>query len=300
MQQKNLQESQPDGIAKIWQPAGPKDFRREYYVDPQPEAESYLPLRVNFVHEEYCYEHYYRRREASEVFSIEMVLEGSMEFGQDDRHYQVGTGSVFLVQLDRNSEFGTGPEKYCRRLACSLAGSILGQLLHSTGLIASDVVTLRDPPRAEALVRQCLNEFKQQLPGFRQRASTLAYELLLELAAALPREKNFSPLVERAVTLMEHHLSQPLALARLAALLGVSPTSLNRDFQHCLHCAPMNYFIILKMNTAKSLLQNTNWQIQEIAARLGYQNPLYFSTEFSKRIGCSPRQFRQLRQQLKP
>ena len=109
--------------------------------------------------------------------------------------------------------------------------------------------------------------FKKK-PKFRQRTSLLAYELLFELAGNIRHNKT-SRIVNRAVELMEHHLSQTLSLKKLAALVVTSPTSLNREFQQQLQTSPINYFIYLKMETAKSLLLHTNLQIQEIAERIG-------------------------------
>ena len=140
-------------------------------------------------------------------------------------------------------------------------------------------------------MRKCFQEFKERRPQFRHRGSLLAYELLLELSRNIRRQSG-SLLVSRAVELMEHHLSQPLSLKKLASQLGTSPTSLHREFQNTLQTSPINYFLHLKMETAKSLLRNTNLQIQEIAASLGYENALYFSSEFKKRVGLSPRHFK--------
>ncbi len=286
-----LQLNSWDGIVRIWRNRHDNNFIREFYIDTQPDEEQGLPLRVDFIHEEHCYENYYRRRENSEVFSIEMVLEGSMLFEQEGRSFRVMPGEVFLVQLDRQSEFTTGPEKHCHRLACSLKGNILNPILQSTGLSEQDVIQLQDAPDIESLLRRIFQEFKEKKPRFRRSASRLAYELLLKLADSI-QHKNTSRIVSRSIELMEHHLSQTLSLKKLAALVGTSPTSLHREFQQQLQTSPINHFIHLKMETAKSLLLHTNLQIQEIAERVGYDNPLYFSAEFKKRVGISPRHFR--------
>jgi AraC-like DNA-binding protein len=140
-------------------------------------------------------------------------------------------------------------------------------------------------------MRKCFNELKVKHPGFRRRASVLGYNLLLDLEENL-QQVNIPDLLFRSVDLMEHHLSQKLTLKKLTDTLNSTSTSLNRVFQQNLGVSPINYFINLKMKAAKSLLLNTNLQIQEIAQRLGYSHPLYFSSEFKKRIGISPREFR--------
>jgi AraC-like DNA-binding protein len=284
-----------DGVSKIWHTPFKQDNVRDFHQDPLPEMGADLPMRIDFVHEEHCFENYYRRREHSELFSIELVLEGSMLFVQDGRKYQVMPGEVYLVHLDRNNEFTTGPEKQCHRLACVLTGKSLNSLLHATGLFECDVIKLQPDSPVEQLMRDCLDEFKQMRPKFRRRASLLSYELLLELSANLEHTHG-SELLNRAIEIMEHHLSQRLTLKRLAELLGSSRSSLNRSFQARFQESPINYFIRLKIEAAKSLLAHTGLRIQEIARRVGYDNPLYFSSEFKKRVGQSPRQYRKERQ----
>jgi AraC-like DNA-binding protein len=43
---------------------------------------------------------------------------------------------------------------------------------------------------------------------------------------------------------------------------------------------------------AQSLLENTEYNIGEIAEIVGYDNPLYFSRVFKKEYGVSPAQYR--------
>jgi AraC-like DNA-binding protein len=285
-----------DGISTNWRTPNTQDYTREYYRDSQPEMAGDLPVWVDFVNEERCFEGYYRRREHSGVFAIELVLEGSMLFVQDGRKYRIMPGEVFLVHLDRDSEYTTGPEKKCHRLACSLTGKNLNALLHTTRLIECNVIKLQPDSQAEFIMRACQEEFKQMRPKFRRRVSGYAYQLLLDLSTSLQHSPG-SELLERATEIMEHHLSQRLTLKRLAKLLGSSPSSLNRTFQGRFQESPINYFIRLKIEAAKSLLINTGLQVQEISRRVGYEDSLYFSNVFKKRVGQSPRNYRREQQQ---
>lgn len=281
----------PDGIGKIWFTANNKYYTREIYNDIQLELTETLPLRLIGVNDTHSFKKNYRRREASEVFSIELVLEGSMYFVQNEKKYRVEAGNVFLVHNDCNSEFMTGPEGYCHRLACLLGGHELGGALITTKLIKQDVIKLNNSETVEKTMRECFIELKDKKDGFRRRCSVLAYRLLLELEENLQQESTPDLLV-RAIDLMGRHLSRQLSLKKMAEALNSAPTSLNRAFQQYFNTSPINYFIALKMENAKSLLLSSDMQIQEIAHNVGYANPLYFSSEFRKRIGVSPREFR--------
>ena len=288
---KNIKSHSVDGVSLIWTTPFNKYYHRVSYRDIQPELAKTLPLRLDFVNDEHCFDKYYRRRKSSEVFSIELVLEGSMLFVQNEKKYRVTEGHVFFVHHDHDNEFTTGPEKHCHRLACSFSGPELNSLLYTTKLIEHDVIKLNNLATVEKTMRECFNEMKEKEPGFRRRASSLGYRLLLELEENL-EQINTSDLLLRAVDLMEHHLSQHLSLKKLAKALNSAPTSLNRVFQQHFNTSPINYFISLRIEAAKSLLINTNMQIQEIAQNTGYSNALYFSSEFKKRTGMSPREFR--------
>jgi AraC-like DNA-binding protein len=257
----------------------------------QPELGGSLPLRLDFVNDEHCFEKYYRRRQAAELFSIELVLEGSMYFAQNGKKYHVKEKSVFFVHQDNDNEFTTGPEKHCHRLACSISGHELSGLLHTTKLIEHDVIELQNFDTVKNIILQCRDELQDKKAGFRRRASVLSYSLLLALEENL-QQINTPGLLLRAVELMEHHLSHHLSLNDLAAALNSAPTSINRVFNEHFNVSPISYFIGLKMKAAQSMLINTNLTVKEIAFRTGYSNALYFSAEFKKRHGISPREFR--------
>jgi len=288
---KDIKSHSVDGVSQLWFTPENQYYTREIYSSLQPELNRRFPLYIISTNDEHCFKNYYRRRESSEVFSIELVLEGSMKFVQNDKKYHVTSGNVFFVHHGQNNEFSTGPEGHCHRFACLMGGHDLNALLYTTKLIEHDVIKLNNLEVVKRIMCECFNELKEKKAGFRSRASILCYVLLLELSKNL-EHMHIPDLLLRAMDLMEHHLSQQLSLKKIAKILNTTPISLSRVFQQYLKNSPINYFINLKMEAAKSLLQNTNMQTQKIAENTGYSNGFYFSSEFKKRIGMSPREFR--------
>lgn len=55
---------------------------------------------------------------------------------------------------------------------------------------------------------------------------------------------------------------------------------------------PKQYILKKRIYNAEALLQNTQYNINEIAQIIGYDNPLYFSRVFQKTKGISPSEYR--------
>lgn len=77
-----------------------------------------------------------------------------------------------------------------------------------------------------------------------------------------------------------------------AGLAGMSPSHFIRCFKAERHVTPNVYLTRLRMEKAQLLLRETDLKIREVAARLGYDDPFYFSNVFKKYTGISPTQYR--------
>ena len=102
--------------------------------------------------------------------------------------------------------------------------------------------------------------------------------------------------VVEAVRVMESRLAEPASLERIAAIVGLSPRQLGRQFRTHLGTSVMAYYEAVRINKAKSLLQNSTLSITQIALATGFANPSHFSTCFKKHQGIAPSAFRQSRQ----
>ena len=54
----------------------------------------------------------------------------------------------------------------------------------------------------------------------------------------------------------------------------------------------VQYLMQLRMETAKELLRSTDLKAFEIAERVGFADPNYFSFSFKKQVGVSPKEYR--------
>lgn len=78
----------------------------------------------------------------------------------------------------------------------------------------------------------------------------------------------------------------------IADYVGINRSYLTAIFKKKLKVPPREYLVRYRLNIAEQLLISTPRSVQEIAALVGYHNPLTFSKIFKQRYGVSPRHFR--------
>ncbi len=106
----------------------------------------------------------------------------------------------------------------------------------------------------------------------------------------LMEEQN--PGIVHAIQFMEQNLDKKLILKEIADEAGYSPSYLTTMFQKKTGYSPLSYFSHLKIAKACEYLDSSRLKIKEIGFRLGYSDPYYFSKDFIKRMGMSPKKYR--------
>ncbi len=101
-----------------------------------------------------------------------------------------------------------------------------------------------------------------------------------------------NPVVNRAINYLNKSISKKLSLTQLANEVGYSPTYLTTIFKKETNYSPISYFSHLKILKACEYLDYTNMKVKEISFSLGYTDPYYFTKDFTKRMGLSPRNYR--------
>lgn len=98
--------------------------------------------------------------------------------------------------------------------------------------------------------------------------------------------------INKAAAYFNEHYSEQINIDAYAEKNHVSTSWFIRNFKLYTGFTPMQYILSKRIYNAEALLQNTQYNITEIAQIVGYENPLYFSRIFKKAKGLSPTEYR--------
>ena len=100
------------------------------------------------------------------------------------------------------------------------------------------------------------------------------------------------PLVDAAIAWMEARLDSALSGEEIAARFHVSYRTFHRRFRTSTGLAPLAYLQALRIEQAKSLLEETRLGIGQITARVGYQDEASFRRLFTRLTATTPAEYR--------
>lgn len=93
-----------------------------------------------------------------------------------------------------------------------------------------------------------------------------------------------------AVELMEANLKEPIKQKELADYVGLSRRQLERLFRKHLASTPSRYYLKLRLDRARKLLQQSGLSILEISSVCGFMSSSHFSKSYKEHFGYSPSQ----------
>ncbi len=104
--------------------------------------------------------------------------------------------------------------------------------------------------------------------------------------------------VAKVIEIMEQHLEEPLTALELVQKSGVEQRKLERLFKKHCHDTPIGFYLRLRLERARQLLQQTQMSVVAVAVACGFHSPEYFSRRYRKVFGMSPREDRKLAPEL--
>lgn len=182
--------------------------------------------------------------------------------------------------------------------------------IHFTGSDVEEILRFYEIPVTEhaffsgtslvyaQLFQQAIRELQVKEIGFEDLLSMYLRQILLLVRRQLKAvHSTRSYLLEEMNLARDYfleHYNEPISIDDYAAGRHMSTCWFIRNFRQVTGMTPRSYIISVRIANAQRLLENTDYNIAEIAAIIGYDNPLYFSRIFKKLNGISPQEYRKM------
>lgn len=263
--------------------------RREYWPT---SADAAFPLCPFCMEEEVRTGRYWYAENFTRFLLIVIVLEGDILFRFGRKSVRVAAGQVMVIPKNTAYSFENGCSPTSRKFVLEVVGRNLESDCETFGL---NRVLLISTPECGRLAEEiagigdCLHDWTPELiPALIGRTCGF----LARLSQLVPGRRHRDNLLLRAQMLLESDFETKFTLKTLAEKLNCREDRINKIFKEKLGVTPMQYRIGKKMELAKRLLVSTTQTVKEISFQLGYCDQFYFSSEFRRVTGMSPRETR--------
>jgi AraC family L-rhamnose operon transcriptional activator RhaR/AraC family L-rhamnose operon regulatory protein RhaS len=156
----------------------------------------------------------------------------------------------------------------------------------------------KDLAIAVELVDRLEGELKRREAGFGFMATALFMQLIGFLSRCYMQSQHPDGCallrIGEAISHMESHFDEPMCLETLAKIARMPKRSFLRAFHLATGTSPVAYVIQLRILRAASLLREKNSSITDIAFDVGFGDSNYFTRQFRKVQGVSPRDYRRI------
>jgi len=211
-----------------------------------------------------------------------------------DGRSAVGPGDVVLLPAGVAHEYGAAADDPWTVWWLHAVGPDADALVAAARDAAGGPVAhLQDPAPVASLVARAIDALDTATAGGLVQAAGCAWHALAHVAAVGRRRPGPAPdPVERAVEHLRATTPRRTSVTELAALVGLSPSQLGALFRRRVGSSPLRYQTDLRMARARELLDATTTPVAAVGQRCGYDDPLYFSRQFSRVHGLSPTAYR--------
>ena len=209
---------------------------------------------------------------------------------------RVGSSTAIVIPAGTPHAYGAAGDDPWTIWWCHARGTDVAELVDACGVDGGHVtLSLRSVERATALLDEISRSLaRDTTPARLVATSGMAWRLFTQLAVDRRLAVDGTPL-ERAMRYLEERIDGRVQVAELAAMVGLSPSHLAALFRDATGGGVLAHHNALKMARARVLLDTTDMTVAEVGRATGFDDAFYFSRQFRRVHGVSPRAYREHR-----
>ena len=249
-----------------------------------------LPLRLSCCGITHPTPYYRIKRPVVRMYILEYVESGKGYIEINGKTLTVKAGDVYFLKPGEVCEYYSDPTDPYKKKWVNFASEIVGEIVKSYGLSGTvydgvDISDLFDELFA-------LESVSTSNADIYVDASDVILRMLMRLAKSVQGKRKASVSALKIRQILHYSVDKPVTIEEIAADLLTSPENVIKTFKESYGRPPYRYLMDLRIDYAKSLLENDDLSIKEISERFCFSDAYYFSNYFKKRVGVSPTRYR--------
>jgi AraC-type DNA-binding domain-containing proteins len=113
------------------------------------------------------------------------------------------------------------------------------------------------------------------------------------------QKNEYSIYVRHAIDYIYDHLHEPITMEHLAHNEGLNPSYFSKLFSQEIGTPVKAFIITIKIQTAKNMLEKSDYSVADIAFSLGFSSQSAFTSTFKKLTGTTPASYRKNQNYMK-
>ena len=101
-----------------------------------------------------------------------------------------------------------------------------------------------------------------------------------------------SSLLPKVCEYLENNIDKRLSFSDIQKKFNISASVIKRLFRDNMNCGIMEHFSRLKVDAAKQMIRENEYNFTEISEKLGFNTPQYFTAVFRRVSGMSPSEYK--------
>lgn len=260
-----------------------------YFYTPSQTAEKllYYPIAAG---EFYCNDFYIVERERYDSFLALYVLDGNMTIYQNEKEISAQKDELLLIDCYK-------PHKYfCSDNAYTLWVHFDG---NNSRQWFNEITAQRGlKTKCSRQTADCiLNIIKYIMNNRNEYDISAELYSMLCFASKSPseNESRYQIQVEKAKDFIISNYNRAMSLDEIAGAFHMSVSYFSKIFRETAGFSPYDYLLSVRLDKAKEMLLQTDYSVESIAYKTGFNSTANFIYFFKKKTGTSPLKFRNIK-----
>ena len=150
----------------------------------------------------------------------------------------------------------------------------------------------KNPQKLSLLFKEILSVWNKKDTGYKYKCASLLNEILAECYRENYNGAHKNSKIKNSVEYIQKNYKNPsLSISQIASQSFMSEVYFRKLFKEEFKISPQKYIVNLRLQNAKGLILSGYYSLKEVAYLSGYTDYKYFSAEFKKQVGVSPKKY---------